>query len=86
MYVTNRMSFVKLRSTAVIYCHCGADTLDYHYGRKILEDELPVVKGPSAMKNDPTVMAAAATNLKNQNLQKKDIPVIKGPTDGNNKT
>lgn len=31
--------------------------------------QLPVVKGPSEMKNDPIVMAAAAANLKNQNLK-----------------
>lgn len=32
-------------------------------------NSLPVVKGPSEMKNDPTVRATAAANLKNQNLQ-----------------
>lgn len=34
-------------------------------------EELPVVKGPSEMKNDPIVMATAAANLKNQNLQQR---------------
>lgn len=32
------------------------------------QKQLPVVKGPSEMKKDPTVMATAAANLKNQNL------------------
>ena len=32
---------------------------------------IPVVKGPSGMKNAPTVIAVAAANLKNQNLQGK---------------
>lgn len=35
----------------------------------ITEYILPVVKGPSGIKNAPTVIAVAAANLKNQNLQ-----------------
>lgn len=32
-------------------------------------EDLPVVKGPSEMKKAPTVMPAAAANLKNQKLK-----------------
>lgn len=39
--------------------------------------ELPVVKGPSEMKNDPTVRATAAANLKNQNLWQRQSNVKK---------
>lgn len=35
-----------------------------------------MVKGPSEMKNDPIVMAEAAANLKNQNLQERIIAII----------
>lgn len=37
---------------------------------------LPVVNGPSGMKNAPTVMAVAAANLKNQNLQGEERPML----------
>lgn len=36
---------------------------------------LPVVKGPSGIKNAPTVIATAVINLKNQNLKESSYPI-----------
>jgi len=40
------------------------------------EMKLPVVKEPSEMKKDPMVMPAAAANLKNQNLEVRQVVFV----------
>lgn len=56
----------------VSWCTLGKKRL-FYYSVQSNDDRnahLPVVKGPSGMKNAPTVIAVAAANLKNQNLQR----------------